>query len=91
MMDALLFQSNPDDAPFEFLLDMFLRAESLACFSSRSDEEEINETMQKMASGLLAPDDVQELFGKLRSDPAAVARLASLLQESKRDAREASE
>jgi len=90
-MDALLFQSNPDDAPFEFLLDMFLRAESLACFSSRSDEEEINETMQKMASGLLAPDDVQELFGKLRSDPAAVARLASLLQESKRDAREASE
>jgi hypothetical protein len=90
MMDALLFQSNPDDAPFEFLLDMFLRAESLACFSSRSDEEEINETMQKMASGRLAPDDVQELFGKLRSDPAAVARLASLLQESKRDTREAS-
>jgi len=91
MVDALLFQSNPDDAPFEFLLDMFLRAESLACFSSRSDEEEINETMQKMASGRLAPDDVQELFGKLRSDPAAVARLASLLQESKRDTREASE
>ena len=90
-MDALLFQTNPDDALFQFLLDMFLRAESLACFSSRSDEEEINETMQKMASGLLAPDDVQELFGKLRSDPAAVARLASLLQESKRDAREASE
>jgi hypothetical protein len=90
MMDALLFQSNPDDAPFEFLLDMFLRAESLACFSSRSDEEEINETMQKMASGRLAPDDVQELFGKLRSDPAAVARLASLLQESKRDTQEAS-
>jgi DnaJ-domain-containing protein 1 len=90
-MDALLFQTNPDDAPFQFLLDMFLRAESLACFSSRSDEEEINETMQKMASGLLAPDDVQELFGRLRSDPAAVARLASLLQESKRDAREASE
>ena len=90
-MDALLFQSNPDDAPFEFLLDMFLRAESLACFSSRSDEEEINESMQKMASGRLAPDDVQELFGKLRSDPAAVARLASLLQESKRDTREASE
>jgi len=90
-MDALLFQTNPDDAPFQFLLDMFLRAESLACFSSRSDEEEINETMQKMASGLLAPDDVQELFGKLRSDHAAVARLASLLQESKRDAREASE
>jgi len=91
MMDALLFQSNPDDAPFEFLLDMFLRAESLACFSSRSDEEEINETMQKMASGRLAPDDVQELFGRLRSDPAAVARLASLLQESKKDTREASE
>jgi hypothetical protein len=91
MMDALLFQSNPDDAPFEFLLDMFLRAESLACFSSRSDEEEINETMQKMASGRLAPDDVQELFGKLRSDPAAVARLASLLLESKRDTREVSE
>jgi hypothetical protein len=91
MMDALLFQSNPDDAPFEFVLDMFLRAESLACFSSRSDEEEINESMQKMASGRLAPDDVQELFGKLRSDPAAVARLASLLQESKRDTREASE
>ena len=90
-MDALLFQSNPDDAPFEFVLDMFLRAESLACFSSRSDEEEINESMQKMASGRLAPDDVQELFGKLRSDPAAVARLASLLQESKRDTREASE
>jgi len=90
-MDALLFQSNPDDAPFEFLLDMFLRAESLACFSSRSDEEEINETMQKMASGRLAPDDVQELFGRLRSDPAAVARLASLLQESKKDTREASE
>jgi len=90
-MDTLLFQSNRDNTPFEFLLDMFLRAESLACFSSRSDEEEINETMQKMASGRLAPDDVQELFGRLRSDPAAVARLASLLQESKKDTREASE
>ena len=89
MMDPLLTQLQPYDAPFEFLLDMFLRAESLACFSARSDEEEINETMQKMASGRLAPDDVQELFGKLRSDPAAVARLASLLQESKEAAREA--
>jgi hypothetical protein len=91
MMDALLFQSNPDDAPFEFLLDMFLRAESLTCFSNRSDEEEVNKTMQKMASDLLAPDNVQELFAKLRSDPAAVARLASLLQESKGATREASE
>ena len=90
-MDALLFQSNPDDAPFEFLLDMFLRAESLTCFSNRSDEEEVNKTMQKMASDLLAPDNVQELFAKLRSDPAAVARLASLLQESKGATREASE
>jgi hypothetical protein len=90
-MDALLFQSQLDDAPFEFLLDMFLRAESLACFSARSDEEEINETMQKMASGLLAPNDVQELFVRLRLDPAAVARLASLLQGSKEAAREARE
>lgn len=90
-MDTLLFQTNPDDAPFEFLLDMFLRAESLTCFSDRSDEEEINKTMQKMASGLLTPDNVQEFFGKLRSDPAAVARLASLLQESKGATREASE
>ena len=90
-MDTLLFQKNPDDAPFEFLLDMFLRAESLTCFSDRSEEEEINKTMQKMASGLLSPDNVPEFFAKLRSDPAAVARLASLLQESKRDTREASE
>jgi hypothetical protein len=91
MMDTLLFQINPDDAPFEFLLDIFLRAESLACFSGRSDEEEINETMQEMASGRLAPDEVKELFCKLRSDPAAVARLAALLQESKGAPREASE
>jgi hypothetical protein len=91
MMDTLLFQTNPDDAPFEFLLDIFLRAESLACFSGRSDEEEINETMQEMASGRLAPDEVKELFCKLRSDPAAVARLAALLQESKGAPREASE
>ena len=90
-MDAFLFQSHPDDAPFEFLLDIFLRAESLACFSARSDEEEINETMQEMASGRLAPGDVQELFGKLRSDPAAVARLASLLQDSKEATKEASQ
>ena len=90
-MDTLLFQINPDDAPFEFLLDIFLRAESLACFSGRSDEEEINETMQEMASGRLAPDEVKELFCKLRSDPAAVARLAALLQESKGAPREASE
>lgn len=90
-MDTLLFQTNPDDAPFEFLLDIFLRAESLACFSGRSDEEEINETMQEMASGRLAPDEVKELFCKLRSDPAAVARLAALLQESKGAPREASE
>lgn len=89
MMDTLLFQSHPDDELFEFLLDMFLRAESLACFSGRSDEEEINETMQEMALGRLAPDEVQELFGKLRSDPAALARLASLLQESKGATREA--
>ena len=91
MMDTLLFQKNPDDAPFEFLLEIFLRAESLACFSGRSDEEEINETMQEMASGRLAPDEVKELFCKLRSDPAAVARLAALLQESKGAPREASE
>ncbi len=91
MMDIFLFQSRPDDAVFEFLLDMFLRAESLACFSGRSDEEEINETMQEMASGRLAPDEVKELFCKLRSDPAAVARLAALLQESKGAIREASE
>jgi hypothetical protein len=91
MMDTLLFQTNPDDAPFEFLLDIFLRAESLACFSGRSDEEEINENMQEMASGRLAPDEVKELFCKLRSDPAAVARLAALLQESKGAPREASE
>ena len=90
-MTALSFHSTPDNAPFEFLLDMFLRAESLACFAGQSDEEEINGIMQEMAAGRLAPVDVHELFGKLRSDPAAVARLASLLQESKGSDREAEE
>jgi hypothetical protein len=90
-MATLSFDSTPDDAPFQFLLDMFLRAESLACFAGHSDEEEINGIMQEMAAGRLTPVDVQELFGKLRSDPSAVARLASLLQESKGGDREAGE
>lgn len=87
-MTALSLHSTPEDAPFEFLLDMFLRAESLACFAGQSDEEEINGFMKEMAAGRLAPVDVQELFSKLRSDPAAVARLAVLLQESKGGDRE---
>jgi len=90
-MATTFFHSHSGDAPFEFLLDMFLRAESLACFAGDADDEEINATMREMAAGRLAPVDVHELFGKLRSDPSAVARLASLLQESKSANREAEE
>jgi len=90
-MNTLSFESLPDDAPFEWLLDMFFRSESVACFSGQSDEDEINDTMRKMAAGRLEPEQVQELFGKVRSDSSAVARLASILQESKADIPEAKE
>jgi hypothetical protein len=90
-MNTLSFESLPDDAPFEWLLDMFFRSESVACFSGQSDEEEINDTMRKMAAGRLEPEQVQELFGKVRSDSSAVARLASILQESKADIPEVKE
>jgi hypothetical protein len=90
-MNTLSFESLPDDAPFEWLLDMFFRSESVACFSGQSDEEEINDTMRKMAAGRLEPEQVQELFGKVRSDSSAVARLASILQECKADIPEAKE
>jgi hypothetical protein len=90
-MNTLSFESLPNDAPFEWLLDMFFRSESVACFSGQSDEEEINDTMRKMAAGRLEPEQVQELFGKVRSDSSAVARLASILQESKADIPEAKE
>ena len=90
-MNTLSFESLPDDAPFEWLLGMFFRSESVACFSGQSDEEEINDTMRKMAAGRLEPEQVQELFGKVRSDSSAVARLASILQESKADIPEAKE
>lgn len=82
-MSTLSFESLPDDTHFELLLDMFFRSESVACFSGQSDEEEINGTMREMAAGRLEPVQVQELFGKVRSDSSAVARLASILLESK--------
>jgi hypothetical protein len=90
-MNTLSFESLPDDAPFEWLLDMFFRSESVACFSGQSDEEEIDGAMRKMAAGRLEPEQVQELFGKVRLDSSAVARLASILQESKADIPEAKE
>lgn len=90
-MNTLSFESFPDDAHFGLLLDMFFRSESVHCFSGQSVEEDINGTMQEMAAGLLEPVQVQELFGKVRSDSSAVARLASILLESKADASEARE
>jgi hypothetical protein len=41
-MATTFFHSHSGDAPFEFLLDMFLRAESLACFAGVADDEEIS-------------------------------------------------
>jgi hypothetical protein len=90
-MNTLSFESLPDDAPFEWLLDMFFRSESVACFSGQSDEEEIDGAMREMAAGRLEPVQVEELFGKVRSDSSAVARLASILQESKVGVPEAKE
>jgi hypothetical protein len=90
-MNTHYFDSLPDDAPFEWLLDMFFRSESVACFSGQSDDEEINDTMREMAEGRLEPVQVHELFGKVRSDSSAVARLASILQESKAGTLEARE
>lgn len=87
-MNTFSHQFLPGDAHFELLLDMFLRSESVACFSGQSDDEEINGTMREMAAGRLEPAGVHELFGKVRSDSSAVARLASILQESKAGAPE---
>jgi hypothetical protein len=90
-MNTLSFESLPDDAPFEWLLGMFFRSESVACFSGQSDEEEIDGSMREMAAGRLEPVQVEELFGTVRSDSSAVARLASILQESKVGVPEAKE
>lgn len=82
-MNTFSFESLPVDAHFGLLLDMFFRSESVACFSGEPHDEEINSTMHEMAAGRLEPVQVQELFGKVRSDSSAVARLASILLHSK--------
>jgi hypothetical protein len=90
-MNILPFESLPNNEHFELLLDMFFRSESVACFSGQSDDEEIHESMREMAAGRLEPVQVHELFGKVRSDSAAVARLALILQQSKSGVQESKE
>lgn len=81
-------ESDPNDSHFSLLLDMFLQADRVAYFSQSSDGEEFDNTIDDMAAGRLKPAEVQELLGNLRSDPSAVARLASLLQKTKESPKE---
>ena len=87
-MSTLSLDSNPDDSFFTLLLDMFLQADRVQCFSQESNEEQVNSNMEEMVAGRLQPAEVQELLGNIRSDPSAVARLATLLQKTKEAARE---
>jgi hypothetical protein len=80
--------SDPDDSSFSLLLDLFLQADRVQCFSQESSEEQVNTNMEEMVAGRLQPAEVQELLGNIRSDPSAVARLATLLQKTKEAARE---
>jgi len=90
-MNATSIEFLPDDACFEWFLDMFFRAESVVFFSAGPDEDEIHITMREMAAGRLELERVHELFDKVRSDSSAVALLASILLESKSTASEAGE
>lgn len=87
-MNTLFLDSNPDDSFFNLLLDMFLQADRVQCFSQESNEEQVNSNMEEMLAGRLKPSEVQELLGNIRSDPSAVARLATLILKAKEAARE---
>lgn len=77
------------DNGFESLLDHFFRAESVFCFSRDSEDLEADSGMEELVAGRLSPAGVEDLFSKLRSNPSAVARLASLLIDSKDGAKQA--
>ena len=83
MLNLSHFDSGSEDSYFGLFLDMFLQSDRVACFSEPFGDDQINGHMEDMVEGRLSPVDMQELFGKLRSDPSAVARLALLLQKTK--------
>lgn len=87
-MNTLFLDSDPDDSLFSLLLDMFLQADRVQCFSQDSNEDQVNAKMEEMMAGRLKPSEVQELLGNIRSDPPAVERLALLLQKAKETAQE---
>ena len=87
-MNTLFLDSDPDDSFFSLLLDMFLQADRVQCFSQDSNEDQVNAKMEEMMAGRLKPSEVQELLGNIRSDPSAVERLALLLQKAKETAQE---
>ena len=87
-MNTLFLDSDPDDSLFSLLLDMFLQADRVQCFSQDSNEDQVNAKMEEMMAGRLKPSEVQELLGNIRSDPSAVERLALLLQKAKETAQE---
>jgi hypothetical protein len=87
-MNTLFLDSDPDDSFFSLLLDMFLQADRVECFSQDSNEDQVNASMEEMMAGRLNPSEVQELLGNIRSDPSAVARLGLLLQKAKETAKE---
>lgn len=87
-MNTHFLGSDPDDSFFSLLLDMFLQADRVHCFSQGSNEDQVNNSMEEMVAGHLKPSEVQELLGNIRSDPSAVARLATLLHKTKEAARE---
>ena len=87
-MNTHFLGSDPDDSFLNLLLDMFFQADQVQCFSQESSEEQVNANMEEMVAGRLKPAEVQELLGNIRSDPSAVARLATLLQKTKEAARE---
>jgi len=90
-MDSAFYDISGDHAFFTIFLDLFFSADSVDCFEAQPDEDELTRNMTDMVAGRLSLAEVHELFGKVKSDPSALARLAELLQKTKASSREESQ
>jgi len=90
-MDSAFYDTSRDHAFFTLFLDVFFSADSVVCFEDQSDEDELTRNMADMAAGRLSLAEVHKLFGRVKSDPSAIARLAELLQKTKAQSREESQ
>ena len=52
--------SDPDDSSFSLLLDLFLDADRIQCFSHDSNADQVDASMEEMMAGRLKPSEVQE-------------------------------